>query len=87
MSALTEAIMDLKLVIRYTYLLGWAFGAVAVIFRLLEKLGVQVVQAVPLTSRGVLFFAGFLFVACIASCLYAQATAVVTKDKAKAAAA
>lgn len=66
--------MNLNLVMRLTYLLAWAFAAFAVIYRLLEIVGLSALRVLPVTSRGVLFFSGFLFIATIATAAYAKAT-------------
>ena len=65
--------MSLNLVMRVTYLLGWASAIVALLYRALQILGIEAVKHLPLGSRGILFFGGFMFVATIATAAYAQA--------------
>ena len=65
--------MNLNSIMRYTYVLGWLFAALALVYRALQWAGVSRL-GLPVTSRGVLFFSGFLFVACIATAAYEQAT-------------
>lgn len=65
--------MNLNSAMRLTYLLAWVFTAVAVIYRALEVMSVTAVRVLPVTSRGVLFFGGFLFLATIATAEYMRA--------------
>ena len=58
--------------IRISYVLGWVFAAVAVLCKGLDAAGVAVLSKLPVSPRGVLFFAGFLFLATIASAAYEQ---------------
>ncbi len=58
---------------RYTYVLGWVFGALAIVYRVVERFLPGTIQSVPMTSRGMLFFSGLLFVCTIATGIYAQA--------------
>ncbi len=60
-------------VMRLSYVLGWLFAALAVLCKALDAIGVQAVQKVPIAPRGILFFAGFLFLATVASAAYEQA--------------
>ena len=64
--------MNLNSIMRYTYLLGWLFAALAVAYRGLELMSLI---RLPITSRGVFLFSCFLFLACIATAAYAQVTA------------
>lgn len=64
--------MNLKSVMRLTYLFAWVFAILALIYRALAFAGVIYVD-LPATSRGVLFFSAFLFMASIATGVYAQA--------------
>ena len=61
-------------VMRWSYLLAWVFAALAVGARGLETIGVHALSSMPVTSRGLLFFSGFLFLATIATGTYAQAS-------------
>ncbi len=58
---------------RYTYVLGWVFGALAILDRIFERFLPGLIQNLPVTSRGMLFFSGLLFVCTIATGIYAQA--------------
>lgn len=64
--------MKLHSAMRYTYLLGWLFGALAILYRVVEWLFPGMIQHIPVTSRGMLFFSGFLFMCTIATGIYAQ---------------
>jgi len=64
--------MKLHSTMRYTYSLGWLFGALAILYRIVERLFPGLIQHVPVTSRGMLFFGGFLFVCTIATGIYCQ---------------
>ena len=64
--------MKLHSLMRYTYSLGWFFGALALLYRLFERLFPRMIQHVPTTSRGMLFFSAFLFICTIATGIYAQ---------------
>lgn len=64
--------MNLKSVMRLTYFFAWVFAALALIYRALAYAGVLYVR-LPASSRGVLFFSVFLFIATIATGVYAQA--------------
>jgi len=64
--------MNLRSVMRYTYSLGWFFGAVAILYRLLERIFPGMFHNLPASSRGVLFFSGLLFLSTIATGIYAQ---------------
>lgn len=74
--------MNLISIMRLSYVLGWVFAAIAVIWRGLEIAGITVLSNLRLTSRGVLIFAAFLFVASIASATYAQAATGKSKGAA-----
>jgi hypothetical protein len=63
--------MNLKFVMRMTYLFAWVFAILALIYRGLAYAGVIYVT-LPASSRGVLFFSAFLFMATIATGVYAQ---------------
>jgi hypothetical protein len=65
--------MNLNFVLRYTYLLAWAAFVIAIIYRALQILGLGWAEKLPVTSRGVLFLSGFLFVATIATAAYSRA--------------
>lgn len=65
--------MNLNSIMRLSYVLGWVFAAVAVVYRGIEMAGAFANRTMPVSSRGVLFFAGFLFIASIASSSLAQA--------------
>ena len=66
--------MNLNSIMRYTYVLGWLFAALALVYRGLQCIMGASRMGLPVTSRGVLFFSGFLFLACIATAAYEQAT-------------
>jgi len=70
---------------RLSYILGWIFAAIAVLDKALVALGVQAVDRMPVSPRGILFFAGFLFLATIASAAYEQAQGPTTKNRGAAA--
>jgi hypothetical protein len=57
--------MNLNLIMRYTYSLAWALAALAIIYRALLYLRLPL--NLPVSSRGVFFASGFLFLACIAT--------------------
>ncbi len=64
--------MNLTGIMRISYLLGWVFAVLAVVYRGLQMLGIQALNRVGVTSRGVLFFSGFLFLVTVATAAYAQ---------------
>ena len=64
--------MKLRSVMRYTYSLGWVFGALAIGYRLIDRLFPKMIEHVPTTPRGMLFFSAFLFLCTIATGIYAQ---------------
>ena len=72
-------------VMRLSYVLGWLFAAVAVVSKALEAVGVQAVQKLPASPRGILFFAGFLFLATVASAACEQAQSSGAKGRGTAA--
>ncbi len=74
-------------IMRLSYMLAWVFAALAVIYRGLEIVAASAVQRLPLSSRHVLFFSGFLFVATIATAAYAQATGSAQASKSRSTAA
>ncbi len=61
--------MDLKSVMRYSYLLGCVAGVIAILYRVVLLAGVKPVGFAP---RTILEFSGFLFVVCIATGVYAH---------------
>ncbi len=65
--------MNLNSIMRSTYMLGWIFAVLALVYRALQMAGV-VQSLAGATSRGVLFFSGFLFLVTIATAAYAQAS-------------
>jgi len=65
--------MNLNFVMRYTYLLAWAAFVIAIIYRALQMLSMAWAEKLPVTSRGVLFLSGFLFLATIATAAYSKA--------------
>ena len=67
--------MNLNSVMRFTYLLAWASAIIAILYRGLQILGMKWIERVPVTSRGVLFFSAFLFLATLATAAYTQAQA------------
>ena len=67
--------------VRLSYLLGWLFAAVAVIYKGLEIAGVHALDRMPISARGVLFFACFLFLATVASAAYEQAQGLGLKGR------
>ncbi len=64
--------MNLNSAMRVTYALAWVFAALALIQRALEYVMLLHVN-LPATSRGMLFFSAFLFLATMATAAYAQA--------------
>jgi len=64
--------MKIQSLMRYTYWLGWFFGALAILYRIFERIFPGMLQRVPVTSRGMLFFSSFLFVCTIATGIYSQ---------------
>ncbi len=72
-------------VLRLTYALGWVFAALSLICRGLQVLGVEAVNKLPASPRGILFFACFLFLAAIASAAYGQVQASTGKGRGTAA--
>ncbi len=65
--------MSLNFVMRYTYLFAWVFAVLAIIYRGLQMFGIAWAERLPVTSRGVLIFSGFLFIATMATAAYAKA--------------
>lgn len=65
--------MNLNSVMRLSYLLAWVFAAIAVIYRALEMFHVVPNNVLQVSSRGVMFLSGILFLATIATAAYAQA--------------
>lgn len=64
--------MKFRSLMRYTYSLGWFFGVLAILYRIVERIFPNMLVRIPVTSRGMLFFSGFLFVCTIATGVYAQ---------------
>jgi hypothetical protein len=79
--------MNLHLVMRWSYLLAWLFGALAVVLRVVERIRGTALSSLPASTRGMLMFAGFLFVASMATAAYEQATRTQPEEKPKAKAA
>ena len=65
--------MNLSSVMRLSYLLAWVFAAIAIIYRLAELFHVVAKDILGISSRGVMFGSGLLFLATIATAAYAQA--------------
>jgi preprotein translocase subunit SecG len=64
--------MNLSSIVRYTYVLGWLFAALSLVYRALQWTMGESRMGLPVSSRGVLFFSCFLFLACIATAAYEQ---------------
>ena len=64
--------MNLYSVARLTYVLAWIFAALSIIYRAVLFTDKIYHPLLPASSRGVLFFAAFLFLASIATAQYAQ---------------
>ncbi|MGI9102789.1 MAG: hypothetical protein ACR2IF_10145 [Terriglobales bacterium] len=70
------------LIIRYTYLLGWVSLFVSLGVRALKWGGLRIIEDVlPVTSRGLFFLSGYLFVVCVASVAYAWAMARAEEER------
>src|SRR6516225_5852996 len=55
--------MNLSSVMRLSYLLAWVFAAIAIIYRLAELFHVVAKDILGISSRGVMFGSGLLFLA------------------------
>ncbi|MGH9521395.1 MAG: hypothetical protein ACRD3E_02550 [Terriglobales bacterium] len=64
--------MNLYSVARLTYVSAWIFAAISLLYRAVLFTGRIYRPLFPASSRGVLFFAAFLFLASIATSQYAQ---------------
>ena len=58
--------------VQLTYVLGWVFAGIAVLCKGLEALKVDAVDRLPMSPRGILFFACFLFLATVATAVKEQ---------------
>lgn len=77
--------MNRNLIMRSTYSLAWVLAMLAVVYRAIQFLRVPI-GSLPVSSRGLLFASGFLFLAGIATNAYEQFTRSV-QEKGKGSAA
>ncbi len=58
--------MDLTGIMRISFVLGWVFAALAIVYRGLQMFGIQALNRIGVNSGGVLFFSCFLFLVTVA---------------------
>lgn len=72
--------MKLNAVMRYTYLFGWVFLIVGVVYRVgLFAVGSNVEYQLGVAPRSLLLMSGLLFVICMTTGIYAQSGAAPGK--------